>query len=134
MLQSLSSELVIDYIDDITFGGPEDIVTNDVTTLKDKGISFGVHLNTGKCESITKTASASVALLTDFIPLDVRNSSLLRASLSLGSAIVMVCLIMIILMIIIMMMMVKMMIMMMMMTMIMIIIIIIIGQSILDLV
>ena len=45
-------------------------------SLKDKGISFGVHLNTGKCESITKTASVSVTPLTFFIQLDIRNSSL----------------------------------------------------------
>ena len=86
LIQSLSSELVIGYMDDITLGGPIDIVANDVTSLKDKGISFGVHLNTGKCESITKTASVSFAPLTDFLQLDIRNSLLLGAPLSISSA------------------------------------------------
>ena len=45
LLQWLSSELVIGYMDDITLGGPIDVIANDVTSLKVKGISFGVHLN-----------------------------------------------------------------------------------------
>ena len=87
-------------MDDITRGGPIDIIANDVTLLKDKGISFGVHLNTVKCERVTKMASVCVAQLTNFIRLDIRNSSLLLfifiiiiyyylllgAPLSLGSA------------------------------------------------
>ena len=58
----------------------------DVISLKDKGISFGVHLNTRKCESITKTASVSVAPLTDFVHFDIIISTLLGAPLSVGSA------------------------------------------------
>ena len=61
-------------MDDITLGGPIDIAANDATSLKIKGISFGVH-NTGKCESITKTASVPVAPLIDFVQFDIRNSS-----------------------------------------------------------
>ena len=59
---------------------------NDVTSLKDKDISFSVHLNTGKCESITKITPVSVASLTDFVQPDIKNSSLLEAPLSIGLA------------------------------------------------
>ena len=73
-------------MDNITLGGPINISATDVTSLIDKSISFGVHLNISKCESITKTASVSVAPLTDFVQLDIRNSTLLGAPLSAGSA------------------------------------------------
>ena len=59
---------------------------NDVTLFKDKDISFSVHLNSGKYESITKRAPVSVASLTDFVQPDIKNSSLLEASLSIGLA------------------------------------------------
>ena len=51
-------------MDDITLSGPVDIVVTDTSSLKDKSISFGVYLNTGNHESVAKTASISVALLT----------------------------------------------------------------------
>ena len=52
--------------------------------LKIKAFHFCVHLNNGKCESITKMASESVAQLTDFVQPNIRNSSLLGAPLSIG--------------------------------------------------
>ena len=52
LLQSLFSKLIIGYKDDITLGGPIDIVATDVSSLKNKDFSFGVHLNTGKYKNI----------------------------------------------------------------------------------
>ena len=74
-------------MDDITLSGPIEIVATDVTSIRDKGISFGVHINTGKCESITKTASVSVAPLTDFVQLKKKKLCIIGGSFSVGSAI-----------------------------------------------
>jgi hypothetical protein len=86
LLQMLSSELVIGYMDDITLGGPEVTVANDVNTLQNNGNQFGVNLNISKCERISKSTSASIVPLTQFIQIDVNNSTLLGAPLSTGSA------------------------------------------------
>jgi hypothetical protein len=86
MLQSLSSELRVGYMDDITLGGPEDVVAQDVSQIKNEGNSFGVHLNITKCECISKFATTSVEPLAEFIQLDTSKATLLGAPLSVGSA------------------------------------------------
>jgi hypothetical protein len=86
MLQSLSSELRVGYMDDITLGGPEDVVAQDVSQIKNEGNSFGAHLNITKCECISKFTTTSVEPLAEFIQLDTSKATLLGAPLSVGSA------------------------------------------------
>ena len=55
ILKLLSSIFIIGYIDDVTFGGPREIGTNDVNSVISEGTNIGLHLNTDKSELITKT-------------------------------------------------------------------------------
>ena len=84
LLQSLSSDFVVGYMDDITVGGQETIVARDVNLIKTMGIASGLHLNIVKCECITKAQTVSTAPLDQFVQLDINNSSLLGAPLSAG--------------------------------------------------
>jgi hypothetical protein len=85
LLQSLSSEFIVGYIDDITIGGPRDTVSRDVNVISADGIAYGLHLNADKCECISKS-TVSTAPLNNFIQLSVNDATLLGAPLSTGAA------------------------------------------------
>jgi len=61
-LQSLSSPLEIGYLDDVTLGGPVDVVSRDVQTMTSLGDSIGLILNSAKCEVISSTPVADKLL------------------------------------------------------------------------
>ena len=50
LLLSLMSELTLGYLDDVTLGGPIDVVAADVQTIVAVGEAMGMHLNCVKCE------------------------------------------------------------------------------------
>ena len=58
LLLSLTSELNLAYMDDMTLGGPESQVAHDVETIYAAcmGKEIGLMLNDNKCELISNTA------------------------------------------------------------------------------
>ena len=86
LLMSLSSELVIAYMDDVTIGGDRSSVARDVTCVIDKGAEYGLTLNTAKCESISNVTAVNISVLTSFHQLTPDTATLLGAPLSTGPA------------------------------------------------
>src|SRR3954463_11765185 len=84
ILSSFSSDLVIDYMDDITLGGDQQSLAQDVHMTKAEGEAMGLVLNVKKCEFISDTAISSDAIFNDFIHLETNNASLLGAPLNTG--------------------------------------------------
>jgi len=62
LLQSLSSELALAYMDDVTLGGSKQTIADDITTITTDGPRFGLHLNTSKCEAISNTGVSHAVL------------------------------------------------------------------------
>ncbi|NJL55677.1 hypothetical protein HC928_11090 [bacterium] len=82
LLASLSSELNIDYLDDVTLGGPLDIVASDVSRIISAGKSLGLHLNYSKCEVVCSPGiTISDPNLQMFTPVDLKEVCLLGAPL-----------------------------------------------------
>ena len=65
-MQSLSSELVVAFMDDVTLGNSESTAAGDITTISNIGPSYGLQLNTSKCEAISITGVVSRDLLAGF--------------------------------------------------------------------
>jgi len=86
ILQSLSSELVAAFMDDVTLGGSESTVAGDITTISNIGPRYGLQLNTSKCEAISNTGAVSYDLLAGFEQKTTESSTLLGAPLSTGTA------------------------------------------------
>ena len=88
LLSFLDSELVIDYIDDITLGGSLSSVHNDVVLIKSHGSNTGCVLNIDKCELISPSpcSCSQSPILCQFIQLKPDESILLGASLLSGPA------------------------------------------------
>src|SRR5664279_5072500 len=53
LLSSLSSKLVMGFLDDFTLGGSLPSVSQDVDLVMDAGARLGLHLNVAKCELIS---------------------------------------------------------------------------------
>ena len=86
MLSSLSSELVIGYLDDITLGGAESEVEKDFQEVRIQGEAVGLKLNVSKCEHISHHGSSTAASFEHFIHLQPKDAILLGAPLSTGAA------------------------------------------------
>jgi len=86
LLQSLSSELVAAYLDDVTLGGSKSTVADDINTIATVGPSYGLELNTSKCEAITQTGVANHAVIGGFQQKTTDSATLLGAPLSTGAA------------------------------------------------
>jgi hypothetical protein len=88
LLRQLSSHLVVGFMDDITIGGPHEVVTSDVRIIKAiGGDTYGVHLNDDKCEMIYKSETPpAISLFDKFSPINVNDCTLLGAPLCTGSA------------------------------------------------
>ncbi len=71
ILQSLSSDFIVGYINDIMLGGSVELVTNDVDAIIFLGDVKGLHLT--KCKLITKTSPSSMSPLNNFIHVTVSN-------------------------------------------------------------
>jgi len=88
ILQSLSSQLVIGYMDDVTVGGDLNNVTQDIDKLKVESIKLGLMLNEKKCEIITRHNDMfdDSTQLSRFLRIPLDHASLLGAPLSKGPA------------------------------------------------
>jgi len=49
----LKSELVAGYMDDLTLGGPTDVVAADIDHITARKKQTGLHINAAKCEIIS---------------------------------------------------------------------------------
>jgi hypothetical protein len=86
MLASLISALVLGYMDDVTIGGTEDQVANDVETVRRRGEEMGLRLNEKKCEFINSSGQSSAPIFTQFIHLQSVSATLLGAPINTGEA------------------------------------------------
>ena len=86
ILTSLSNDLVAGYLDDITLGGDEQKIAQDVNEIRSRGESMGLRLNVRKCEFINKDAKPTNSVFDDFILLDTNSATLLGAPLTTGKA------------------------------------------------
>ena len=50
LLTELTSPFKLSYLDDLTVGGQDAIVANDVRKVMEKGAELGLKLNISKCE------------------------------------------------------------------------------------
>jgi Reverse transcriptase (RNA-dependent DNA polymerase) len=85
ILKSLSSELVIGYIDDITIGGSISSVQLDIDIITKHGSDYGLHLHIPKCELISNSSCKESSSLSDFIAVKPADACLLGAPLFAGS-------------------------------------------------
>ena len=69
LLTSLRSDLRVAYMDDVTLGARSSTVVDDVKTILARGTDFGLSLNLGKCEVISKTGRVIDAELASFLQL-----------------------------------------------------------------
>ena len=85
LLESLESDLLIGYLDDLTLGGAQSVVARDVERVIESGHSMGLDLNVGKCELIVQPGTqVTHPLLQSFQRVDVVDASLLGAPLFTG--------------------------------------------------
>ena len=59
LLVSLTSQLKIGFLDDITLSGRKDIVIKDINTITDNSDKLGLHLNAAKCEVVYGDSQAT---------------------------------------------------------------------------
>ncbi len=85
LLETLTSEFIVGYMDDITIGSLRETIINDVNRIKVFGADNGLHINIDKCECIAKS-QMSCELLESFVHVDVNDATLLGAPLSTGAA------------------------------------------------
>ena len=79
------SELTLGYLDDVTLGGPIDVVAADVQTIVAVGEAMGMHLNCVKCELLaTSDAVVMDPTLLSFNRVDAKDAVLLGAPLFTG--------------------------------------------------
>ncbi|HSN24572.1 MAG TPA: reverse transcriptase domain-containing protein, partial [Methylomicrobium sp.] len=86
LLRSLSSELVVAYMDDVTLGGQQSLVADDVEKISALGVEYGLRLNVAKCEAISLCGITSHATLVSFQQFTPETATLLGAPLSTGQA------------------------------------------------
>jgi hypothetical protein len=86
LLLSLVCKLKLAYMDDVTLGGSESQVANDVEVIRRKGNDIGLQLNEKKCEFISKSAISKDPVFAKFNHLSVEEADLLGAPLTVGIA------------------------------------------------
>ena len=86
-MTSLRSDLVIGYLDDFTLGGPLNTVAADVASIRSKGASLGLSLNSRKSEVISRSGDSLNFQFTGFRQLTPDSATLLGAPIFTGQAI-----------------------------------------------
>ena len=87
ILGSLTSKLLLGYLDDITIGGDVENVAADIERVRSEGVAVGLCLNVKKCEVITsKGLAPNQPIFTDFIHMQPNQANLLGAPLLEGPA------------------------------------------------
>ena len=85
LLLMLSSELRVGYLDDVTIGGPIEVVDRDVELVHREAHSIGLDLNPNKCEVIGSINKNCHSILKDFVQVDSGDAELLGSPLSHGT-------------------------------------------------
>src|SRR5271155_3065611 len=67
LLSSLTSDLVIGYLDDLTLGGAVEVVVADVERVPVGGLSLGLRLNNLKSEFIGEPAGCAAGPFHNFV-------------------------------------------------------------------
>ena len=85
LLESLSSDLVFGYLDDLTIGGKISDVEDDVKRVTDVGSGMGLTLNVSKSELVSRNdVTADGGTLSSFSRVEVKDLTLLGAPLFSG--------------------------------------------------
>ena len=85
LLDSLISELILGYLDDLTVGDNQSKVAADVLWVKKIGENIGLSLNISKCELVCHPNTSIVdPLLQSFTRRNMNDASLLGAPLFTG--------------------------------------------------
>ena len=75
------------YLDDVTLGGPIDVVAADVQTIVAVGEAMGMHLNCVKCELLARSDAVIMdSTLLSFKRIDIKDAMLLGAPLFTGAS------------------------------------------------
>ena len=82
----MTSKHSLAYRDDVTLGGPESQVAQDVKTIRRMGEEIGLLLNDKKCEFISRSAVSVDPAFRHFAHLCTEEAELLGAPLTVGSA------------------------------------------------
>ena len=86
ILRELESPFTIGFMVDITIGGPEPLVANDVKHINTIGATIGLNLNFIKCEQINKLNALTSEPIGQFSHCTISNATLLGAPFVPGSA------------------------------------------------
>ena len=86
MLSSLKSDLVVGFLDDITIGGPCNVVSEDIERVCALGGEVGLALNEAKCEIISSNPPQASSPLSKFTHVTPAEAVLLGAPLGRGPA------------------------------------------------
>ena len=81
----ISSELVVDYIYDISIGGHISTVDEDVTIIMRSGASLLMHFNITRCELISSIMPFESQSLNEFIAISSPDASIFGAPLLRGT-------------------------------------------------
>src|SRR5437899_1316571 len=85
LLESLSSDLVFGYLDDLTIGGKISDVEDDVKRVTDVGSGMGLTLNVSKSELVSRNdVTADGGTLSSFSRVEAKDLTLLGAPLFSG--------------------------------------------------
>jgi len=84
-LVQLKSELVAGNMDDLTLGGPTDVVAADIDHITAREMQTGLHINAAKCEIISHSPVPRASQFSNFIFLAPHEAELLGAPLFTGS-------------------------------------------------
>ena len=84
---TLEANLSLGFLDDLSLGGPESVVADDVSKIIKEGEELGLIMNTSKCELITNCGfNVQSSTLCSFQRVEVEETILLGAPLFVGPA------------------------------------------------
>src|SRR5215470_1232849 len=86
LLNSLSSDLRVGYLDDVTLGGDVHTVGNDVARVQTDGAAISLHLNTSKFEVICQSQCPLGVSISQFKLVPTDQAVLLGAPLIPGAS------------------------------------------------
>ena len=87
LLQSLTADLNLGFLDDLSLGGLENVVADDIEKVVEEGERLGLVLNTSKCELITHRGfDVQSNILRSFRRVDMEEAILLGAPMFAGPA------------------------------------------------
>jgi len=86
ILTSLTSELRLGYLDDVSLGGDESSILHDLRKISQGGKEIGLNLNVSKCEVVQWADTIDLEEFSDFSSVHPNDASLLGAPILPGRA------------------------------------------------